>query len=87
MNAFKFDLSHPAFKDVPEEVLLAFVTLRDLHDNQLSFDKELFSLLEEVIDDLPLFETLNTEELKDLTIMLSGAQQVGRRSFKIKHGT
>lgn len=69
MHQNPFKLNHP-YQDVPEDVLNAFILLRDLVDSQEGFDNELFSILDERISEFFYFEDPSPDGLLDLTSMI-----------------
>lgn len=79
MNIDKLHINHIAYHDIPENLLLAFILLRDLQDSQEEFDRTIFALLDETIDSLPLFELPSSKELLDLTELLEGAERIGNK--------
>ena len=88
MKTNSIQVNHPAYADFPEDVLVAFVMLWDLSENQQTFKEQLFTLVEEFIERLPLFEVPSRAQIDavyDLTDHVEVLQKKGRSiTVKVK---
>lgn len=81
MNHNEFKINHPAFEDVPEEILLAFLMMRDLYDTQDEFDELLLENLDWCIHRI-LLEIPNQNEILDLTDVIEVMKGTGKIKLK-----
>lgn len=74
MNKTNLKIDHIAFQDIPENILIAFILLRDLQDSPEEFDNRIIIELLNTIDSLSTEDSMNLEEAIDLTNLLDRKQ-------------
>jgi hypothetical protein len=75
-------INHPVYADIPERVLLAFLMIWDLAEDQDILEVELLNGLDEIINRIPLFEIPARADLSalcDLTDYVEVTSKEGER--------
>lgn len=81
MKSSPFQINHPVYADIPEEVLLTLLMIWDLSEDQSKLRIELLKVLDGMIDRIPLFEIPSRKEVVavyDLTDNVVASRKRGK---------